>query len=73
MNDSHFPLAGSVARGELKRWQETLLVLLLYTLLTAAVTYPALLFFRTKVPGGPEDNFHFLWELWYVAHALFDS
>ncbi len=72
MNDSYFPLAGSVARGELKRWQENLLVLLLYTLLTAALTYPALLFFHTKVPGGPEDNFHFLWELWYVAHALFD-
>jgi len=72
MNDSHFPLAGSVARGGLKRWQENLLVLLLYMLLTAALTYPALLFLRTKVPGGPEDNFHFLWELWYVAHALFD-
>ena len=52
MNDSHFPLAGSVARDGLKRWQENLLVLLLYTLLTAALTYPALLFFRTKVPGG---------------------
>jgi hypothetical protein len=72
MNDSHFPLTGSVARGGLKRWQENLLVLLLYTLLTVAMTYPALLFLRTKVPGGPEDNFHFLWELWYVAHALFD-
>ena len=22
--------------------------------------------------GGPGDQFHFLWELWYVAHALFD-
>jgi hypothetical protein len=72
MNDSHFPLAGSVTRGELKRWQANLLVLLLYTLLTVALTYPALLFLRTKVPGGPEDNFHFLWELWYVAHAFFD-
>lgn len=72
MNDSHFPLAGSVARGGLKRWQENLLVLLLYTLLTAALTYPALFFLRAKVPGGPEDNFHFLWELWYVAHALFE-
>jgi hypothetical protein len=72
MKDSHFPLTGSVARGELNRRQENLLVLLLYTLLTAVLTYPALLFLRTKVPGGPEDNFHFLWELWYVAHALFD-
>src|SRR5262249_59552421 len=36
------------------------------------MTYPAVLFLRRKVLGGPEDNFHFLWELWYVAHALFD-
>ena len=55
-----------------KRWQESSLVLLLYTALTVAMTYPAVLFLRTKVLGGPEDNFHFLWELWYVAHALFD-
>src|SRR5438132_12376931 len=72
MNDSRFSLAGSLARGELKRWQENLLVLLLYTLLTMTLTYPALFFLQTKVTGGPEDNFHFLWELWYVAHALFD-
>ncbi len=72
MNDSRFSLAGSVARGGLKRWQENLLVLLLYTLLTLTLTYPALFFLQTKVPGGPEDNFHFLWELWYVAHAIFD-
>ncbi len=72
MNDSRFSLADSLARGELKRWQENLLVLLLYTLLTMTLTYPALFFLQTKVTGGPEDNFHFLWELWYVAHALFD-
>ena len=72
MNDSRFSLAGLVARGGLKRWQENLLVLLLYTLLTLTLTYPALFFLQTKVPGGPEDNFHFLWELWYVAHAIFD-
>ena len=53
-------------------WYEKLMVFLLYTGLTVAMTYPAVLFLRTKVLGGPEDNFHFLWELWYVAHALFD-
>jgi hypothetical protein len=47
-------------------------VLLLYAVLTIAMTYPAILYLRTKVMGGPEDQFHFLWELWYVAHALFD-
>src|SRR5262245_46991284 len=60
------------ARVGLKRWHENLLVFLLYAALTVAMTYPAFLFLRTKVLGGPEDNFHFLWELWYVAHALFD-
>lgn len=56
----------------LKRWHENSLVLLLYAVLTTIMTYPAVLFLRTKILGGPEDNFHFLWELWYVAHALFD-
>src|SRR5438105_1182669 len=51
---------------------ENLLVLLLYSLLTVAMTYPAVIFLRSKILGGPADNFHFLWELWYVAHALFD-
>jgi len=56
----------------LKHWHENSLVLLLYAVLTTVMTYPAVLFLRTKILGGPEDNFHFLWELWYVAHALFD-
>ena len=72
MNDPHLLLADSVTRGGEKRWQENLLVLALYTLLTLALTYPVLLFLKTKVPGGPEDNFHFLCELWFVSHALFD-
>src|SRR6266403_1781441 len=57
---------------EAKRPSETMLVFLFYALLTVALTYPAVFFLRTKVLGGPADNFHFLWELWYVAHALFD-
>ena len=56
---------------EAKRPSETMLVFLFYALLTVALTYPAVFFLRTKVLGGPADNFHFLWELWYVAHALF--
>lgn len=66
-----FPSRRTVRAG-LTCWYENLLVLLLYTGLTVALTYPAVLFLRSKVLGGPEDNFHFLWELWYVAHALFD-
>ncbi|HJW39309.1 MAG TPA: hypothetical protein VJ420_11900 [Candidatus Udaeobacter sp.] len=64
--------ASRIAGAGLKRRYETPLVLLLYVILTIAMTYPAAFFLRTKVMGGPADNFHFLWELWYVAHALFD-
>lgn len=56
----------------MRRSYENSLVLLLYVILTVVMTYPAVVFLRTKVLGGPGDNFHFLWELWYVAHALFD-
>src|SRR5437016_3389173 len=59
-------------QGRLQRACENLLVLVLYSLLTVAMTYPAVIFLRSKILGGPADNFHFLWELWYVAHALFD-
>ena len=64
--------AGRTAGAGLKPRYETPLVLLLYVILTIAMTYPVAFFLRTKVIGGPADNFHFLWELWYVAHALFD-
>lgn len=72
MNRSQALSYSHTARFGLKRWYENSAVLLLYTVLTVAMTYPAVLFLRTKVLGGPEDNFHFLWELWYVAHAIFD-
>jgi len=72
MTDSRFAFAAAVKSIGIKRWQENLLVLLLYVSLTIAMTYPAVLFLHREVPGGPADNFHFLWELWYVAHALFD-
>ena len=72
MNNSQSLSAYANAKGGLKHAFENSLVLLLYALLTIAMTYPAVLFLRTRVMGGPEDNFHFLWELWYVAHALFD-
>jgi hypothetical protein len=72
MSKSKTLFAGRIGGDRLRRWYENLLVLLLYSLLTVAMTYPAAIFLRSRVLGGPEDNFHFLWELWYVAHALFD-
>jgi len=72
MNDSHFGLRGAVVEPCPRRWHENSLVLLLYIFLTIVLTYPVVLFLRTKVLGGAADNFKFLWELWYVAHAIFD-
>jgi hypothetical protein len=61
-----------LGRSSTADWRRTFVVLLLYVCLTIAMTYPAVLFLRTKVLGGPADNFQFLWELWYVAHSIFD-
>ena len=72
MVNSQTPSASHTAGAGLKLRYETPLVLLLYVVLTIAMTYPAAFFLRTKAMGGPGDNFHFLWELWYVAYALFD-
>src|SRR5215467_7106342 len=72
MVNSQTPSASHAAGAGLNLRYETPLVLLLYVVLTMAMTYPAAFFLRTKVMGGGGDNFHFLWELWYVAHALFD-
>jgi hypothetical protein len=72
VNNSHSLSTSHRQREDRNGRYENLLVLLLYVLVTIAMTYPAVLFLRSRVIGGPEDNFHFLWELWYVAHALFD-
>src|SRR5262245_37428536 len=72
MSSSQTLSAVPIAKAGLKPWYENSVVLLLYVLLTIAMTYPAAFFLRTRVVGGPEDQFQFLWELWYVAHALFD-
>src|SRR5450432_4250159 len=47
--------------------------LFLFSLISLALTWPAILHLHDRVIGSyPGDNFHFLWELWYVAHAVFD-
>src|SRR4029077_4628948 len=72
MSSSQVSPPSSNRKGGLKLLYENSFVLLLYALLTIAMTYPTIFFLRTKVLGVPGDTFHFLWELWYVAHALFD-
>ena len=44
-----------------------------FTLLTVALTYPIPWHLSDSLPGYPPvDNFHYLWELWFPAHAIFD-
>ncbi|MGI8955443.1 MAG: hypothetical protein ACR2II_00820 [Chthoniobacterales bacterium] len=54
-------------------WTHNLTFLLAFLILSFALTSPALLHLNDRVMGGyAGDNFQFLWELWYVAHRLFD-
>jgi hypothetical protein len=63
MVNSQTPSASHTAGAGQNRRYETLLVLFLYAILTLAMTYPAAFFLRTKVMGGPADNFNFVWNL----------
>lgn len=47
-------------------------VLLVYTALTVVFTWPAVQQLSTHILGGPRDGPMFLWNLWWVPHALFD-
>jgi len=50
-----------------------LLILCGFVILTAGLTYPLVWHLSDSLPGfPPEDNFHYLWELWYPAHAIFE-
>lgn len=56
-----------------ERLRTDLLALCAFTLGTVPLTYPVLWHLRDSLPGFPPvDNFHYLWELWYPAHAIFD-
>src|ERR1700737_4500024 len=33
-------------------------------------TWPLALHFRDHIPGGPGDNFSFLWNLWWMRQVL---
>ena len=54
------------------RMAPDILVLFGFALLTVALTYPIVWHLSDSLPGRPVDNFHYLWELWYPAHAIFD-
>lgn len=51
------------------------LVLVLYLLLTLGLTFPLVTHFGDHVPGSETwglDEFAFLWNYWWVKHAIFD-
>jgi hypothetical protein len=44
-----------------------------FVVATVVLTYPIAWHMSDSVPGYPPgDSFHYLWELWYPAHAIFD-
>jgi hypothetical protein len=55
----------------LARWQETALVILLYSLLTVALTWPLATQFTSNVPDGG-DSWRYLWNLWWAKTSLLD-
>jgi hypothetical protein len=39
-------------------------------LLSVVWTWPLAMHFRDHIPGGPGDNFSFVWNLWWMRHVL---
>ena len=54
------------------RWRTHLLVLLAYTVLALALTWPLAARFGTHVPGNGADDPPLTWNLWWMRHALLD-
>lgn len=56
----------------LRRYLPSLGVLLLFVVLTLAATFPLITEFTTHVPGRAIDDPAFVWNIWWVRHALLD-
>jgi len=52
------------------RRRHQLLILLAYTLVALALTWPLALRLSTHVPGDGSDDPPLTWNLWWVPHAL---
>jgi len=42
----------------------------LFAALAVAWTWPLVLHLRDSLPGGPGDNYSFVWNLWWMRHVL---
>lgn len=60
----------STRRPSLRRH---LLALLLYSLLSLALTYPLVTQFASHVPGDGIDDPALAWNLWWIKHSLIDQ
>src|SRR5713226_3666426 len=47
--------------------------LLLFAFLAIVWTWPLVVHLREAIPGGPGDNYSFLWNLWWMRRALADK
>ncbi len=63
----------SDSRARLVALRDNIFVFLFFTLLAVVLTYPVVFHLGDRVIGAYRgDNFHYLWQLWYPAHAVFD-
>lgn len=53
-------------------WRASLLAFLAYGLLALLLTYPLAVRLGTHIPGGNVDEGAFLWNIWWMKHALLD-
>ena len=53
-------------------WRVHAVVILIYTLLALALTWPVVANLSTHVPGNGVDDPPLTWNLWWVRHALLD-
>lgn len=53
-------------------WKAHLLVLALFGLLTAVMTWPMVAHWSTAVLGPPGDNLEYVWKLWWFKSALLE-
>ncbi len=55
-----------------QRWWFNFFVIGFFVVLAIIMTYPLIKNFTTAIPGDGGDGGIFLWDMWWVKHAIFD-
>lgn len=63
-------LAQRVLNGAARRGSMTARIALAYLLLTCVLTYPAIAYFFSAIPGDSFDGWQNLWNLWWIRRAI---